>query len=84
MIIKPLAQEVALSATVADNISLATVVRIINNSGSADTVTIKTGATTFATIMVAANQEIIIEKDATQTLLGSATTLRAVKIAYSN
>lgn len=84
MIIKPLAQEVALSTSVGSDIDLATVVRVINNSESAGTVTIKSGASVFATIMVAANAEIVIEKDPTQTLIGSATTLRAVKIAYSN
>ena len=84
MIIKPLAQEVALSTSVGSTIELATVVRIINNSETAGTVTIQTGANVFATIMVAANSDIVIEKDPTQTLIGSATTLRAVKIAYSN
>jgi hypothetical protein len=84
MIIKPLAQEVALSTSVGNDISLATVVRVINNAASAGTVTVQNAGVTFATITIAANQEIIIEKESTYTLIGSATTLRAVKIAYAN
>jgi hypothetical protein len=84
MIIKPLAQEVALSTSVGDNISLANVVRIINNAAAAGTVTIQNTGVTVATVTMAANQEMIIEKEPTYTLLGSATTLRAVKIAYAN
>lgn len=84
MIIKPLAQEIALSTSVGDNIGLANVVRVINNSGTAGTVTIQNTGVTFATVTIAANQEMIIEKESTYTLIGSATTLRAVKIAYAN
>jgi hypothetical protein len=84
MIIKPLAQEVALSTSVGDNISLANVVRIFNNSATSGTVTIQNSGVTVATIMVAGNADLILEKDTTHTLLGSATTLRAVKIAYAN
>ncbi len=83
MTIKPLASEVNLSATPSD-LGLASVVRILNTgTTAAGLVTIANGATTVATVTLAANESQIIEKDPTDTLTGAAT-LKAVKVAYTN
>lgn len=87
MIIKPLSQEVALSTTVGNNISLANIVRVINTKGTEETITIQNNSegipVTYATMTMTPHQEVIIEKAPTDTLLGS-TFLMAIKIAYAS
>jgi hypothetical protein len=85
MIIKPLAQEVALTTTgPGSNIDLATVVRIVNNSATAGTITIQNAGVTVASMLIPGNQDVLVEKEPANTIFGTATTLRAVKVAFTN
>ena len=81
MIVKVLAAETDLTS--ATNVSLATVVRLVNNSSSIDVVTRKTsGGTTIGSFTLTANSVTFAEKDATDTFEGGATIL-AAKVAYN-
>lgn len=80
MIVKPLSQETTLAS--ATDVELASVVRIVN-TGSATTVTIKDGATTVASLTVAAGEVVNIQKTPSHTLLATAS-VKAVKIAHTN
>ena len=80
MIVKPLSQETSLVS--ATDVELASVVRVVN-TGSATTVTIKDGATTVATLTVAAGEVVNIQKTPSHTLLATAS-VKAVKIAHTN
>jgi len=79
MNIKPIAQETNLTS--ATDVGLASIVRL-NNTGSATLVTIKTGATVYATFTIGAGEILLVEKDPSQTIEGGGSIL-AVKVAYS-
>jgi len=81
MIVKVLAAETNLTS--ATNVSLATVVRLVNNQGSVDQVIRKTdGGTTVGSFTLTANSVTFVEKDPTDTLEGGGSIL-AAKVAYS-
>ena len=82
MLVKVLDTETDLTS--ATNVSNATVVRLVNNSGSIDVVTRKTsGGTTIGSFTMTANSVEYVEKDPSDTLEGGATIL-AAKVAYGN
>ena len=67
----------------ATNVGFATLVRVVNNSGSIQLVTLKNaGGTTIGTFTMTANSVELVKKTSTDTLTGAATTL-AVKVASS-
>ena len=81
MIVKVLAAETDLTS--ATNVSLATVVRLVNNQSSTDQVIRKTsGGTTIGSFTLTANSVTFAEKDASDTLEGGSSIL-AAKVAYS-
>jgi hypothetical protein len=81
MIVKVLAAETDLTS--ATNVSLATVVRLVNNNSSIDVVTRKNASgTTLGSFTLTANSVTFAEKDPTDTLEGGATIL-AAKVAYN-
>ena len=81
MIVKVLAAETDLTS--ATNVSLATVVRLVNEQGSTDVVTRKTnGGTTIGSFTLTANSVTFVEKDATDTLEGGGN-IKAAKVAYN-
>jgi hypothetical protein len=80
MIVKLLGSETDL--TVATNVGLATVVRVLN-TGSAAIVTRKDSAETIiGTVTIAAGEIVYLEKDSSDTLEGGVS-FKAVKIAYT-
>ena len=81
MIVKVLAAETDLTS--ATNVSLATVVRLVNDQGSTDVVTRKTSTgTTIGSFTLTANSVTFVEKDATDTLEGGGSIL-AAKVSYN-
>ena len=81
MIVKVLAAETDLTA--ATNVSLATVVRLVNNQGSTDQVIRKNSSgDTLGSFTLTANSVTFAEKDATDTLEGGGNIL-AAKVAYN-
>ena len=67
----------------ASNVNFATLVRIVNNKTSVQVITHKNaGGTTLGTFTMTAGSVELVEKTATDTLLGAATSL-AVKVAYT-
>ena len=65
----------------ASNVNFATLVRIVNNSGSIQVITQKNaGGTTLGTFTMTANSVELVKKTSTDTLTGAATSL-AVKVA---
>ena len=81
MIVKVLAAETDL--TTATNVSLATVVRLVNNQSAIDVVTRKnSGGDTIGSFTLTANSVTFVEKDATDTLEGGGSIL-AAKVAYN-
>ena len=81
MIVKVLAAETDLTS--ATNVSLATVVRLVNNQNATDLVTRKTsGGTTIGSFTLTANSVTFVEKDSTDTLEGGNLIL-AAKVAYN-
>ena len=81
MIVKVLAAETDLTS--ATNVSLATVVRLVNNNRSIDVVTRKNASgTTLGSCTLTADSVTFAEKDPTDTLEGGATIL-AAKVAYN-
>ena len=82
MLVKVLDTETDLTS--ATNVSNATVVRLVNNSGSIDVVTRKTsGGTTIGSFTMTPNSVEYVEKDPSDTLEGGANIL-AAKVAYGN
>jgi hypothetical protein len=80
MIVKLLGSETDL--TVATNVGLATVVRVLN-TGSAAIVTRKDSAETIiGTVTIAAGEIVYLEKDSSDTLEGGVS-FKVVKIAYT-
>lgn len=78
-VIKPLGTEVALTS--ANTVANAGVVRIIN-TGAAAILTFKNAAnTTYANLTVGNTNDLIVKKQATDTLTGTAT-MFAVPVAY--
>jgi hypothetical protein len=81
MIVKVLAAETDLTS--ATNVSLATVVRLVNNQSSTDQVIRKNASgTTLGSFTLTANSVTFAEKDATDTLEGGGSIL-AAKVAYN-
>ena len=82
MLIKVLAAETNLGA--ATNVGSATVVKILNNQGSADQVIRKdSDGNVIGSFTLAGNESVFAEKNPTDTLEGGASIL-AAKVAYAN
>jgi len=81
MALKVLATETTLTS--ATNVSLATVVRVINTSTAALVTRKDIDGVTVGSFTMAANEIAFVEKDPTDTLEGGAG-FKAVKVAYSN
>ncbi len=82
MLIKVLAAETNLGS--ATNVGSATVVKLLNNQGSADQVIRKdSGGSVLGSFTMAGNESVFVEKDPTDTLEGGANIL-AAKVAYAN
>lgn len=81
MTLKVLAAETTLTA--ATNVSLATVVRIINTSSAALVTRKDSDGATIGSFTMGANEIAFVEKEPTDTLEGGAA-FKAVKVAYSN
>jgi len=65
------------------NVNFATLVRVVNNKTSIQLITIKdAGGSTKGTFTMTAGSVELVEKTATDTLLGAATSL-AVKVAFT-
>jgi hypothetical protein len=81
MIVKPLAEEVTLTAET--DVGLASVVRVVNTTNTASTVTIKDGATTVASLTLTGGEVLNIQKTPSHKLIATGT-VKAVKIAHTN
>jgi hypothetical protein len=82
MIVKPLAEEVVLSASETD-VDLASVVRVVNTTNTAATITIKDGSNTVASLTLTGGEVLNIQKTPSHTLIATGT-VKAVKIAHTN
>jgi hypothetical protein len=81
-VIKPLSTELALSATVGNTVSTATMVRVVNLSASDLTITRSTSANTkIGTFSMFADQESFVRKDSTDILFASGAGANATSIA---
>ena len=80
--IRLLGSEAAIGS--ASNVGFAKLVRVLNNKGSVQAITLKNaGGTTLGTVTLAAGEAAYIQKAPTDTLTGAATSL-AVSVAFSN
>lgn len=82
MIIKPLGTEIN-TLNVANNIGSASLVRLVNTTATAQLVTIRNGGTTVATMTIAGNETLFLEKTPSHTIQSVATVL-AVAVAFAN
>ena len=68
----------------ASNVGFAKLVRVLNNKASVQLITLKNaGGTTLATVTLAANEAVNIQKASSDTLTGAATSL-ATSVAFAN
>lgn len=80
-IIKPKSTEITASS--ANTINSATLVRVFNNSATVHLLTLAyANTTTYATLTVAGYGEVFIAKDPTDTIQG--TNIQATKIAFAS
>ena len=83
MLVKLMGTESSLDPTTGSDVDLATVVRVMNSSASAQVVTVKDGGSTVGTITLAAGEALHLQKTASHTLLANSS-VKAVKVAHAN
>ena len=83
MIVKLIGTESALDPATGSDIGSATVVRVMNSSGTAQKVTVKDGDNTVGEVTLAAGEALHLQKTATHTLLANSS-VKAVKVAHAN